>query len=134
MLRRRRTCRTIAAAVLGLTVTQPAGAADNPLPGETITCRGEEPFWQLRGDRMRAVMTTPDGERVIAGTLEVLAWLPPGWLVWRNAAGETPLVAVLRAEACTSTMADEPARSHRVLVIDGDRRVMAGCCTVTAAP
>lgn len=77
-------------------------------------------------------MTTPDGERVIAGTLEVLV-AAAGWLVWRNAAGEAPLVAVLRAESCSSTMADEPARSHRVLIIDGDRRVMAGCCTVTAA-
>ena len=124
----------IAAVTLGLMVTQVAGAAETPLPGETIACRGEEPFWGLRGDRERAVMTTPDGERVIAGTLEVLAWLQPGWLVWRNAAGEAPLVAVLRAETCSSTMADEPARSHRVLIIDGDRRVMAGCCTVTGAP
>lgn len=72
MLRRRRACGMIAAVILGLMVTQVAGAADTPLPGETVACRGEEPFWGLRGDRERAVVTTPDGERVIAGTLEVL--------------------------------------------------------------
>lgn len=45
MLRRRRACGMIAAVILGLMVTQVAGAADTPLPGETVACRGEEPFW-----------------------------------------------------------------------------------------
>lgn len=134
MRMRHRARGAIAATILAVMVTQTSGAADNPPPGEMIACRGEEPFWGLRADRARAVIATPDGERIIAGTLEVLDWLPPGWLVWRNAAGEAPLVAVLRAEACSSTMADEPPRGHRVLLIDGDKRVMAGCCTVTAAP
>ena len=131
---RNRTFGMIAAAIFMAMTAHTALAANNPQAGVEIACRGEEPFWGLRADRTRAVMTTLDGERVVAGRLEVLEWLPPGWLVWRNAAGAAPLVAVLRTEACFSTMADEPARRHRVLVIDGDERVMAGCCTVTAAP
>lgn len=131
---RNRTFGMIAAAIFMAMTAHTALAANNPQAGVEVACRGEEPFWGLRADRTRAVMTTLDGERVVAGRLEVLEWLPPGWLVWRNAAGEAPLVAVLRTEACFSTMADDPARSHRVLVIDGDERVMTGCCAVTAAP
>jgi uncharacterized membrane protein len=116
--------------VLG--ASAPAPAADAPSGKESaISCRGEEPFWGLEASRTEAVMTTPDGRTQRAGTLDVLDWLPPGWLVWRSAATEPRLVLVLRAEACFSTMADEPPRSHRALLIDGDARPAAGCCSLT---
>ncbi|HYN37912.1 MAG TPA: hypothetical protein VES39_01530 [Rhodospirillales bacterium] len=112
----------------------PAVGADSPASAPaSLSCRGEEPFWGLDLTPTAAMMTTLDGRTERTGSLDVLDWLPPGWLVWRSAPAEPRLVAVLRAEACFSTMADEPARSHRVLLIEGDARAAAGCCTVSAA-
>ena len=105
-----------------------AGTAATPASAAML-CRGEEPFWAFEGDADRGVLATPEARTAFAGRLDALDWLPPGWLVWHGPGLTLPL----RAEACSSTMAEGPAQSHRAVLAMDDVPAAAGCCTVADA-
>lgn len=124
-----------APAALGLALLAAPALAAGGDAALALSCRGEEPFWGLEARAGGATLTRPgEGDLVLRGRLDDLAWLPPGWLVWRSEGPGPRLVATLRAETCRSAMADDaPPGTHRVVLVEGDRPAAAGCCTVTSA-
>jgi uncharacterized membrane protein len=120
-----------ALAALLLFAAPAAALAQEPVP-QMLHCVGEEPFWGLRANATTGLWSEPGAEALYQGTLDMLDWLEPGWLAWHGAGAAGPLVAVLRREACHSTMADGPPRDYRAILVRG-ARTMAGCCTVTVA-
>lgn len=122
-----------ALAVLAAVLLSAGTAMSQELPPIDLSCRGEEPFWSLEANQSAGVLKTPDAEQKFSGSLDDLAWLPPGWLAWRSRGGEARVAAVLRREPCRSTMADTPPVDYRVILIVGDRPAAAGCCAVLTA-
>jgi uncharacterized membrane protein len=118
------------AAGLAAAAVGPASAASPP---PVLRCVGEEPFWTLAITETSAALDRMgEGTVTQAGQLDRLDWLPPGWLVWRSgdSDGARPVVAVVRTEACASTMADGPPRTHRVILTGAYDRTVTGCCTL----
>ena len=120
-------------------------------PGEMATayrCQGNEPFWALDIDGGDALLARPGTNGVAEGRLTGestdLGFLDPPTLGWRGAAadGGEPgdavvtgeLVAVITSRACLDTMADRPPYTHTAVLSLPDRRAVAGCCDVAAAP
>lgn len=122
--------RLLAFALLVAAVTDLAHAAPAADP-PALSCRGEEPFWGLETEGTSARFSEPGLEILVRGEVDELSWLPPGWIVWRSAPSEPRVIAVLRQEACLSTMTDEPWRTHRAVLVRGSQPAAAGCCTVT---
>ena len=117
-----------------------AAAGDEP---DRIVCSGNEPFWRFDAAQASALLTRPGDseivERAYAGALVPLEWLEPGWIVWRGAAVDDSgdvLVAVLRAEQCTDSMAGEEGEpfDHRILLSLPQEPALVGCCRVGLLP
>lgn len=107
---------------------------------QSLTCVGEEPFWRLDANRSTgtysALAAKGKREVVFRGSLQSLAFLSPPVMVWRGDSTHLPretLVASLREEACRSTMADGPPRTHRAILSLRAGEAVTGCCTVRAA-
>lgn len=114
--------------------------AQQPVVVQTLTCRGEEPFWRLDANRTTgtysALAAKGRREVVFRGSLQALSFLSPPVLVWRGDSTHLPretLVATVREEACRSTMADGPPMTHRAFLSLKTGEAVTGCCTVRAA-
>jgi heat shock protein HslJ len=104
-------------------------------------CQGNEPSWQLLVSPMRArlqhLSDTGDTLQRFSGAQQSLAVGGGPILAWRGAPPTQPaavLAVVLRPEACTDTMADGTAFSHRAVVSVPGGAALTGCCRAAAAP
>jgi hypothetical protein len=114
--------------------------AQQPVVVQSLTCVGEEPFWRLDANRTTGTYTAlaAKGKRevVFRGSLQSLSFPSPPVMVWRGDSTHLPretLVATLREEACRSTMAEGPPKTHRVMLSLKAGEAVTGCCTVRAA-
>jgi hypothetical protein len=115
-------------------------SAQQPIVVQSMACVGEEPFWRLDANRTTgsysALAAKGKREVVFRGSLQSLSFLTPPVLVWRGDSTHQPretLVATVREEACRSTMADGPPKTHRVFLSLKPGEGVTGCCTVRAA-
>lgn len=107
---------------------------------QQISCRGEEPFWNLEANRTTGVMQSLAGSKArqvveFRGELLPLGFLKPQALVWRGNSTHLPaqtIVATLREESCSSTMKEGPARAWRAVLTSRPGEAITGCCTVAS--
>ena len=114
--------------------------AQQPVVVQSLACLGEEPFWRLDANRNTGTYSVlaAKGKRevVFRGSLQSLSFLSPSVMVWRGDSTHLPretLVATLREEACRSTMAEGPPKTHRVILSLKAGEAITGCCAVRAA-
>lgn len=126
----------VAAAVLASDVRAQA-PAQPPIVAQQVSCRGEEPFWQLDANRTTGVLQRTGGRarQVVEfrGELAAPGSVAPASVVWRGNSTHLPndtLVAVLREEACKPTAADPATLPWRGIVSARAGETLAGCCTV----
>lgn len=104
------------------------------LPAQVFECRGEEPFWHLKGNDVSAVLSRPGpketARQTYQGQFQRLASVKPQWHVWRStpASGQEQVVLTMRKEACHSTMAEGPAMPYRGVLSLGAGEAAMGCC------
>jgi uncharacterized membrane protein len=127
----------VASAFAGGAYAQAPSPAGQPLITQQVTCGGDEPFWQFDATRTTGVLQRTGGKarQVVEfrGELRRLAAVEPPSMVWRGSSTHLPndtLVAVLREEACKSTMADTPPLPWRAIVSVRAGETLAGCCTL----
>jgi hypothetical protein len=115
----------------------PPATPAQPIVVQQVSCRGEEPFWQLDASRTTGVLQRTGGKarQVVEfrGELVPVAAVTPASLVWRGNSTHLPndtMVAVLREEACRPAKADGPAPSWRGIVSVRAGETLAGCCTI----
>ena len=114
-------------------------------PPASLSCRGNEPFWDLVVDAETAALGRLDGAagRVVStlsGTLASLDFLVPQLFVWRGR-GETAggdLIAMISREHCVDTMSDEGPSGgvfdYRARISLPAGEVVVGCCSAGAVP
>ncbi|GMU70942.1 MAG: hypothetical protein AMXMBFR42_04090 [Burkholderiales bacterium] len=115
-----------------------AQAAAQPVIAQQISCRGEEPFWNLEAGRTSGVMQTLGGSKArqvveYRGEILPLSFLAPAAIVWRGTSTHLPsqtVVATLREESCASTMKEGPPRPWRAILTSRPGEAVTGCCTV----
>lgn len=108
-----------------------AETADSPADQvpRTFLCRGNEPFWALEVGVDGGVLSTPDGETVLAGELRATE---TGAFTFRGAPEDQPeavLGAVLAPAQCFDTMADGPAMPFSATLSFTGGLEGNGCCT-----
>lgn len=123
----------LAAAALGVLL------AASPAVAEPLVCTGNEPSWRLDIDGSRGQWWWADGgaegavAEGLAGRLDLHRPPLTGWRgpVTVPTAGE--LVAVVSAEACQDSMADQRLPLTATLSMP-DGRLLAGCCRIGGGP
>lgn len=128
---------TVAVSVAAtLACAQPPAPPAQPIVAQQLSCRGEEPFWKLDVTRTTGVLQRTGGKarQVVEfrGEFAAVASVAPPSLVWRGDSTHLPndtVVAVLREEACRSTLADAPLAWRGIVSVRAGE-TLAGCCTV----
>jgi uncharacterized membrane protein len=111
---------------------------------ENFSCRGNEPFWNLRvtGDRAEfsQLGADPESKNIrLKGDLNRLDFRQPPLYVWRGRAKSTPgdMVAFIAKETCLDTMSDQEGQSryaYSILISMPDNQTRLGCCNETSDP
>lgn len=108
-----------------------------PVIPQQVTCRGEEPFWNLEANRTTGVMQSLGGKarQVVEfrGELIAISFVKPQAIVWRGNSTHLPnqtIVATLREESCASTMKEGPPQSWRAILTSRPGEAITGCCSV----
>lgn len=115
-----------------------AEAPSQPIVPQQFSCRGEEPFWNLKANRATGVMQSLAAGKArqvveFRGELFTLSFLDPQAVVWRGQSTHLPsqtVVATLRKETCASTMKEGPPLAWRVILTSRPGEAITGCCSV----
>ena len=107
-----------------------------------FSCRGNEPFWNLRVTGEHAdfsqLSSDPELKNIrLTGSLNRLDYRRPPLYVWRGRVKSAPgdMVAVIAKETCLDTMSDHEGQSrfaYSILISMPENQTYLGCCNETA--